>query len=593
MKYIAITALILVLLTINGVVGRMNQPTPQLTPVQMEIKEAAQWNAHLRWQILTWTFTAGASLALLGGGYYILAFAKNKRERVHADPETGLWPIIREDRAPFWKRMQGVHDWIVEDPNLAIAPNRRVYANGTLQIQADTHGVPLEQQMQYAMQSWPVQRAVASANGMTRPTVAAMKAAAGVYDAEARRKNAQAQLAEYRVPTDRRIEAAQTDQQAVLTPAQALQRSANGIAYIGQAATDGNAVAMWDSNAASTLGIFGANGTGKTTTVATMVTLAMLRWGWQLYILDGKDAGDWDEFGNHARIMQVDQRNIESAIESIWQEYQRRKVLMSQYRARNYRHLPLDVQQGNPQWGIVFEEYGATRLRLRSALRAQLDKFVDVLCKEARFTGWHGVFIDQRPSDYTDDMKGNLKAIACFKLLMNQGHAVNAYHAGKLANRGEFEMDGQRYWAFYAEDMCRAELAQTPPRKLLTMNGYESVPVPVPDNEDGYLPEPLPPFLGRNGNEIQERERKWEEFSAQWIVDNPDGGPSALARAMWDADGQIKPYTNYKSEAARRLNELKQGTALGQLQAQGIDLSEVRLRNGDKLGIDTTHGGAL
>lgn len=589
MKYFAITVLILFLLAVNGVVGWMNQPAPQLTPVQMEIKEAAQWNAHIRWQIFWWTATAGVSLALLGGGYYVIVLAKNKRERIYADPNTGMWPIVRENKAPFWKRLQGVHDWIVEDANLAIAPNRRVYANGTLQIQADTHGVPLEQQMQYAVQSWAVQRTVASANGMNRPTVAAMKASAGVYDAEARRKLAQAQLVEQRIAPSNQLEVAQGEQQPTLTPAQALQRSTNGIVHIGQAITSGNAIATWDSNAASTLGIFGANGTGKTTTVATMVTLAMLRWGWQLYILDGKDAGDWDEFGNHAQVMQVDRHNIESAIESVWQEYQRRKVLMSQYRARNYQHLPASVQQDNPSWGIVFEEYGATRLRLRSALRAQLDKFIDVLCKEARYTGWHGVFIDQRPSDYTDDMKGNLKAIVCFKLLMNQGHAVNAYHAGKLANRGEFEMDGQRYWAFYAEDMCRAELAQTPPRKLLAMNGYEGVRSFVRSVDTPVTTERIPPpSTERTPNELNSTDLQrmvWE-----WRDANPQGTQADMRR-QFEAQG-VQIARGYAHEIWHKWPGAQPPTAADQLQALGVSLTEVRLKKtGERLGVDTTHGG--
>jgi hypothetical protein len=52
---------------------------------------------------------------------------------------------------------------------------------------------------------------------------------------------------------------------------------------------------------------------------------------------------------------------------------------------------------------------------------------------------------------------------------MHQGMAVGAPNADKLAKRGEFEMDGIRYKAFYAEGVCRSVLARTPP--LLT-NGY-------------------------------------------------------------------------------------------------------------------------
>jgi hypothetical protein len=264
-----------------------------------------------------------------------------------------------------------------------------------------------------------------------------------------------------------------------LTPQAALERSSNGVVYIGQQREGGRSLARWDANSASTLGIFGANGTGKSTSIGTMASLAMVRWGWRLWILDGKDAGDWDEFSNHATVEAVGQHNIEDVMQEVWTEYQRRERLMSDNRWRRYADMPAEVQAEFPQWGMVFEEYGATRLGLRQKTRTQLDQFIGILCQKARYTGWHGVFIDQRPSNYTNEMKGNLKSIACFQLMMNQGHAVNAYQADKLAPMGEFEMDGGRYWAFHAEPLARPMLATMPVRGAFVAtpvaNGYERV----------------------------------------------------------------------------------------------------------------------
>lgn len=342
-----------------------------------------------------------------------------------------------------------------------------------------------------------------------------------------------------------------------LTPQAALDRSADGVVYIGQEREGGRSLARWDANGASTLGIFGANGTGKTSSVATMATLAMVRWGWRLWILDGKDAGDWDEFGNHANVVAVHQSNIEDVMQEVWEEYQRRKQLMSDHRAKKYSALPSEVQAEFPQWGMVFEEYGNTRLRLHQRTRAQLDKFMNILCGEARYTGWHGVFIDQRPSDYTDQMKGNLKAVACFQMQMNQGSAVNAYNAHKLADVGEFEMNNGRYWAFHAEPLARPTLAgvrgsfvDTPVANGYerSTNGYErQLPEANDTNVRERTPDDPPPTLVS----IYERTRSWDAVAKSFFERDPEQTQSHLRHLMTLISADGRGPDAFKGEAYR------------------------------------------
>lgn len=343
-----------------------------------------------------------------------------------------------------------------------------------------------------------------------------------------------------------------------LTPQLALDRSHDGVVCIGQQGEGSRRLAMWDANSASTLGIFGANGTGKTSSVATMATLAMVRWGWKLWILDGKDAGDWDEFDKHANVMPVAQHNIDDAMQAIWEEYQRREKVMSEYRVRHYRHLPPEIQAEFPQWGVVFEEFGATRLGLRQKTRAALDQCIGILCQKARYTGWHGVFIDQRPSDYTNEMKGNLKAIACFKLMMNQGHAVNAYDAGKLADVGEFQMDGERYFAFHAEPLARPLLASAPAVRARSQprtnerftNDDERLTNGSVHETNGAAVRNSPPVDGLETlGSIYERTRSWDEVGRRFFADNPDRMQADLRRVMSGIDGR-EPNT-FKGEAHR------------------------------------------
>jgi hypothetical protein len=344
-----------------------------------------------------------------------------------------------------------------------------------------------------------------------------------------------------------------------LSPQAALERSSNGVVYIGQQREGGRSLARWDANSASTLGIFGATGTGKSTSIGTMATLAMVRWGWKLWILDGKDAGDWDEFSNHATVEAIGQHNIEDVMQVVWEEYQRRERLMSDNRWRRYADIPTEVQAEFPQWGMVFEEFGATRLGLHQKTKAQLDKFMGIMCQKARYTGWHGVFIDQRPSNYTNEMKGNLKSIACFQLMMNQGHAVNAYQADKLAPMGEFEMDGGRYWAFHAEPLARPVLATMPVRGAFVAtpvaNGYERVAnglrTAIPEANDTNVRETTPVTDAPTLVSIYERTRSWDAVAKSFFERDPEQTQSDLRRLMVLISADGRGPDAFKGEAYR------------------------------------------
>jgi len=64
---------------------------------------------------------------------------------------------------------------------------------------------------------------------------------------------------------------------------------------------------------------------------------------------------------------------------------------------------------------------------------------------------------------------------------------------------------------------------------------------------------------------------------------------------MCEADGHVKDYINYKSEAARRLEAIDKAhqrskTGLDQLVDMGVDLSEVRLlETGERLGTNRVY----
>lgn len=349
-----------------------------------------------------------------------------------------------------------------------------------------------------------------------------------------------------------------------------------GVAYIGQQQTGLREVAEWNANATNMLAVFGGNGTGKTTSVGTMAALSMAAWGWWLTILDGKDAGDWDEFGPYAIVSPLKAANAVELIAAQYKEFERRKQIMSDRRCANWHKLPDSMKQLMPQWGTLIEEYGATRKRLSPTPAAlkQFDTYIDILSQEARYTGWHGVFIDQRPQDYSPIVLGNLNTVACFRLGNLQGNAVNAYQAHLLAKPGEFEMEEQRYFAFHVEPIVR-QLLMTLPRKTWAFprtnatNADRSQPfVERSQNEHERSHErPLPEANATNANDLGGglgaftlppsivrswvRNRSWDEVGQRFFAVYPDAAQADLRTAMAHLAGDGREASAFKGEAFR------------------------------------------
>jgi hypothetical protein len=483
-----------------------------------------------------------------------LHYRRGRKERTMVD---GAFPLMHRKRR-VWRtdisRPLAVYSFLVGeefviDPNRVIGPAFSFDAFGRFSEVAPAGGYALQAAYNAQVETTNVARAIAQGDDSRNNWFGRDSAPARIPA----RTLATRQPAQLSMDEPAQLTAAP---QAILTPQAALDNSVDGVVYIGQERDGGRSLARWDANGANTLGIFGANGTGKTSSVATMATLAMVRWGWKLWILDGKDAGDWDEFGNHATVEAVGQHNIEDVMQAVWEEYQRRESLMSERRAKRYYDLPDEVQAEFPQWGMVFEEYGATRLGLRQKTRTQLDQCIGILCQKARYTGWHGVFIDQRPSNYTDEMKGNLKSIACFQLKMNQGHAVNAYQADKLAPVGEFEMDGGRYWAFHAEPLARPMLAAMGAFvNTSATKGYESPAKgyerSTQEAKAANVRESPPVADAPTLVSIYERTRSWDAVAKSFFERDPAQTQADLRRLMVLISADGRPTTAFTGEAYR------------------------------------------
>ena len=158
------------------------------------------------WQIFWWGLLL-VVLAGAGGAIWAFIYVPGWKRQISFFPdESGLLPLIRENKAPIWRQVLGHRDIVESDGNLAITPTRRIRTQGNLlDVKADTQGASMEDQARHARGVMDVRKIGAltgkGANkapaSSTKTSIAQERANAGVYDAERRNKDAQRTMAEW------------------------------------------------------------------------------------------------------------------------------------------------------------------------------------------------------------------------------------------------------------------------------------------------------------------------------------------------------------------------------------------------------------
>lgn len=598
MRFLQMIAVILGLLIVGAIVYQsMNRVAPQLTPEQMQMQIVAARNTHLRWQVFWWMVTAGLSLAALGGGYYIVALAKNSRERIYADPVTGLWPITREDRAPWWERLRGNHDWIEEDPNLAIAPTRRIHANGKLTVQADLHGASFDQQIEYAAKSWTVQRAIAATGGGIRPNAAMLKDAAGVFDAEARRKNLLADLTQRRVLPE--ISSAIDGEYRVMQVSfpDALQQSTKTEFVLGQSAS--GEIIRWNVEQAPHIRVHGkTQGSGKTNLIK-QIALCAVRAGHHVIVLDRRMFKDWQPFRRHVEL--VDNRKpgaFMATVAAVRDIYQQRDVQLGAAGADNIESLGIGMQR----IFVVISEFGSAIRELADEQKVVIVSALKTIISEAGATGVHLVMEDQTNSKWPREIRGNAEPITGY--LPEDTASAGGYKKAYELEPYEFHHDGEHFrtWDMKAEA----------PRLLMSIPADDDVMVDTTKIDAPVHRSPVhsvennnfsPEIDGKNNfpvngerlngvNAIEDKgptdlqQQVWE-----WRDANPNGTQAEL-RAHFDSLGvQISRghvFNCWHAWPGAPREKPQPQTVAEQLQALGYDPADIRLPGGDKIGVDVT-----
>lgn len=346
--------------------------------------------------------------------------------------------------------------------------------------------------------------------------------------------------------------------------------------------TPNGEIVRWDVTHAPHLRVHGkSQGSGKTNLIKTIAVGAITQ-GAHVIVLDRRAFKDWADFRRHVEF--VDNRREGAFVGTLRQLqalYMERDERLGVAGSGNVRGMSIQ------RILVVISEFGSVCRSIAAA--GELDEALPVLksiMSESGATGVHLIFEDQVVNrNWPRELRGNADPVTGY--LPEDAAVAGGYRMAHTLKPYEFHFDGSRMRTWDMTVEVPRVLAGVQPCSETMIDVRSFVPVPTQNNNE-HAPNPVHSG-GGNGNGNNERQNKWEDFARQWLANNPDGGPSALARAMWEADGRIKEYTDYKSEAARRLAALRSATAADQLAALGVDLADVRLPGGECIGVDVTH----
>lgn len=513
-------------------------------------------------------------LAFLSGGIMLWALI-SKRNAENMRQRDGSFPLQRV-------RIDG--GWIYVDPNKIVAPAIAVSRHGVAEMPTAPYDVHLR-------------------HAIERARVAQMQALAPGDAAIASRFGSQFRIGG-RSAIDRHLidgKIKDLPQIPAPTPAaptpepvqriklsEAINRSSATQLIAGQA--DDGALAVFDPRASIHGGIVGASGTGKTSSAGYAIAAQALRNHYHLVIIDPKGGADWSPWATHAEWHESAPDVFPQQVEALFAEHERRMKLVT---AAGVRTID-DVPGAPPHTLVILEEYGDLISQLRRGDKRTADatdNLLDRLMRLSRASGIHLLLIDQYPEEWSQQVIGNTKWLAVFRLGPNQGAKVRQYNADRLPDHGRFIVREREYNAWFAAPYLDKFLPQLPPSRaprvidgVFTVTSSQPVAEGATSGEqsmnavmNGAMNAPAPASLD-----------DWYAWTlAEYLPAHPEllqvdaqgrgVGVRALAEAMaLAARGDAREYEAFKGVAsgvARRVRE------------------SVRLSNGERFGMDVARNG--
>lgn len=264
-----------------------------------------------------------------------------------------------------------------------------------------------------------------------------------------------------------------------LTPVKIMRHNMKAKSLLLGQADDGTQ-AYWDFTGAQQLGLFGANGSGKSVSVAANIIMSFILRGWHVIILDPKRGADYSHFRSFSEYHYSGPDEMPEQLEWVEMEVARRAKLLQEYEVGHVDQLPAKVKPRD--MALVVEELGETRLALAASSPSRLanmDVTLGRLFSKSRYTGLRIILIDQRPNDYHKAVKGNLKEVIGFRLGMHQGAGIAMPATEKLPLFGAFMMSSNYGPVFkscnfelYAKELMQRALQVINAQKLASTARY-------------------------------------------------------------------------------------------------------------------------
>ena len=542
-----------------------------ITQQQIQLAHQAALHSHYRGLLFWWALLLLFVLAVVAVIYRTLYVpAVNARERVPVDA-SGMYPEIVRDVTPLHKRLAGDRKLWIHNPNMVAAPYAYATLNGTMQLESSTEGATAAEQLEYAANSWGVQRTAAALGGFGRSTVAAMRAAAGVYDWQAKREQARTQLYQQRMalaqPAVVEVKAS-PHMHATLTDALAGHTGYSIV--LGQSSEDGD-LALWNPHTDAHMGVWGKTGMGKTSRLGLTVALNQLRQNYRVIVIDPEQEGDepaglWAAIAPWAQVVGPGEPGC-TLWDEIMQWYEQRWQTVQAAGATAARYMP-----GKPlrPLAIHFDEIARWRAKSRrqggawAKYAGHVDDCLSEIAQRGLKRGCHLIVYGQLPGDLPDAIAGNLLGVT-MRQAANQGNKVGHWHAHELSE-GQFVLDGRTYNAWQPLQEAAAILRNRRQVGRLLSDGacvrgaFVDRSQPFATNDSRTTPPVANVMNGGVSGEgnasdilaaIYERSRSWDDVAAEFFAANPGGKQAELRRIMANIANDGRNPDAFKGEAHR------------------------------------------
>lgn len=572
---------------------RIFVPPPPMTERERQL---AEFDKTLRFAF-KWSLLALVAVSGFGAAQrFLLVPAAKAREEVHADPQTGLYPVVVKDVTRLGQRLRyGERESMTINPNQLVGGMTSTRMNGVTEakmlIDSNTSAGEM---VSLAMATKDIQREAARygnnpkrGGGMTKAEADFM---AGVPQAKVRDIEAKARLNEHKLEQRQVKMLSEPEAKVVHEPISLMRAIAMSSAndwVIGQSTEQqprpqdeiGTLLHYRPKN--GHIAILGASGGGKTESTGFLVALYARTFGYHTIVFDGKGGVDWGMFDGSIERYDMNYENLATLWGALYNVFIERWEFM---KSRGVNHIDrLDPHERMAPVFVMAEEFGESWVKLKkrdSEGYAKVEDMIDDLFRLCRATGITICLMDQAPQAWSQQMRGNTKFATIYKISGKAAGAFDEHYLNDLPDVGMFSRGNVFYRAWHtANDIDMHSMLPPQNGRILTFdsanggmngvgtetvlgttpgtagNGGSPVVETVGTAKRGGTPKPpksqngVPPA---SAVRAFQQSRRWDRFTEAVFVKEPDTTQAELRQMMARVDPQNRTPDTFKSEAFRQ-----------------------------------------